>query len=191
MWQLREISGGSGFTCQNDLRANFGLGDATNVDIVRIEWPSGIVQETNKVAAKQFLTVTEPVVTITPRIQELVVGSDMSFTVSNNLSGPLIYQWRFNGTNIVGQTNATLVVSNAQVANLGKYSVALTNPASGDFVISAPALLRLPGFPQITVQPQSQIVEPGTQVTLQVTAIGAEPLYYQWRLFEVNGPGAT
>ena len=60
MWQLREISGGGGLACQNDLRCQFGLGDATNVDVVRIEWPSGIVQEFSNVAAKQFLTVKEP-----------------------------------------------------------------------------------------------------------------------------------
>jgi enediyne biosynthesis protein E4 len=60
MWQLREISGGGGLASQNDLRAQFGLGDATNVDIVRIEWPSGIVQELTNVTAKQFLTVKEP-----------------------------------------------------------------------------------------------------------------------------------
>src|SRR2546425_11270644 len=106
---------------------------------------------------KQFLRGREPAVTITPKIQELVVGSDLTFAASNNLAGPLIYQWRFNGTNIVGQTNATLVVSNAQEANLGKYSVALTNPSTGETITSAPAILRLPGFPQITVQPQRQI----------------------------------
>lgn len=58
-WQLREISGGSGCCSQNDLRTHFGLGDATNADLVRIEWPSGIVQELSNVAAKQFVTVTE------------------------------------------------------------------------------------------------------------------------------------
>jgi hypothetical protein len=58
-WQLREISGGSGHGCQNDLRASFGLGDATNVDLVRIEWPSGIVQTMTNVRAKQFLMVEE------------------------------------------------------------------------------------------------------------------------------------
>jgi hypothetical protein len=58
-WQMREISGGSGHGCQNDLRANFGLGDATNVDLVRIEWPSGIVQTMTNVAAKQFIKVLE------------------------------------------------------------------------------------------------------------------------------------
>lgn len=60
MWQLREISGGGGLACQNDLRAQFGLGDATNVDVVTIEWPSGSVQQLTNIAAKQFLTVKEP-----------------------------------------------------------------------------------------------------------------------------------
>jgi ASPIC/UnbV protein/VCBS repeat protein/immunoglobulin I-set domain protein len=60
MWQLREISGGGGLASQNDLRALFGLGDATNVDIVRIEWPSGAVQELTNVLPRQFLTIREP-----------------------------------------------------------------------------------------------------------------------------------
>jgi len=58
-WQMREVTNGDGFA-GNSLNPHFGLGDATNVDIVRIEWPSGAVQEFQNVAAKQFLTVTEP-----------------------------------------------------------------------------------------------------------------------------------
>ena len=54
MWQLREISGGGGLACQNDLRAHFGLGDATNVDVVIIEWPSGTVQQLTNVATNSF-----------------------------------------------------------------------------------------------------------------------------------------
>ena len=38
------------------LVAHFGLGDATNVDLVRIEWPSGNVQELTDVAPDQMLT---------------------------------------------------------------------------------------------------------------------------------------
>jgi hypothetical protein len=59
MWQLREISGGGGLGSQNDLRCGFGLGDATNADVVRVEWPSGIVQQFTNIAAKQFFTVKE------------------------------------------------------------------------------------------------------------------------------------
>jgi hypothetical protein len=60
IWQLRQISGGGLVYAQSEMTASFGLGDATNVDIARVEWPSGIVQELTNVAAKQFLTIKEP-----------------------------------------------------------------------------------------------------------------------------------
>ena len=58
--QLREISGGGAYLAQNSLEAMFGLGDATKVDLLRIEWPSGIVQEFRSVDVRQFLAITEP-----------------------------------------------------------------------------------------------------------------------------------
>src|SRR5262249_41414111 len=60
MWQLREIFVNSGNTAGSGLIAHFGLGDATQADVVKIEWPSGTVQELHDVWAKQFLTITEP-----------------------------------------------------------------------------------------------------------------------------------
>lgn len=58
-WQLREISGGDGQENQQSLDAEFGLADATNIDTVRVEWPSGIVQDLTDVTPRQRLTVTE------------------------------------------------------------------------------------------------------------------------------------
>ena len=58
-WQMREISGGSSYDNQNAPEAHFGLKEAIIIDTVRIEWPSGIVQELHNVSAKQILTVTE------------------------------------------------------------------------------------------------------------------------------------
>jgi hypothetical protein len=58
--QMREITGNSGESGgAGGLVAHFGLGDATNVDLVRIEWPSGIVQQLTNVTGCQSLTVTE------------------------------------------------------------------------------------------------------------------------------------
>src|SRR5207249_127809 len=57
--QVREISGGASYASQNAPEAHFGLKDATVVDTIRIEWPSGIAQELHNVPAKQILTVTE------------------------------------------------------------------------------------------------------------------------------------
>ena len=59
-WKMREISGGNGYASQNALDAHFGLGNETNVETVRIEWPSGIVQELKNIAADQRLRVREP-----------------------------------------------------------------------------------------------------------------------------------
>ena len=58
LWQLREINTGSALN-QNPLEAHFGLSNATNIDIVRIEWPSGIVQTITNVVPRQFLTIVE------------------------------------------------------------------------------------------------------------------------------------
>jgi hypothetical protein len=56
--QLRDITV-PGSVTQEDYLAHFGLGDATNVTKLRIEWPSGIVQELQNVTNNQFLTVVE------------------------------------------------------------------------------------------------------------------------------------
>ncbi len=58
--QMREVSGGSGYASQNSLPVEFGLGAAAVVDLVRIIWPSGVVQETTQVVADQMLDLTEP-----------------------------------------------------------------------------------------------------------------------------------
>jgi enediyne biosynthesis protein E4 len=54
--QTRQIGGGA----IGDPRAHFGLGNATQIATLRIEWPSGTVQELTDVAADQILAVYEP-----------------------------------------------------------------------------------------------------------------------------------
>jgi hypothetical protein len=55
-----EIDGGSSFLSQNERTAHFGLGASTaHVDLVTIEWPSGIVQHLRDTSADQTLQVIE------------------------------------------------------------------------------------------------------------------------------------
>jgi hypothetical protein len=42
--QVQEVSGGSGFSAQNQRRLHFGLGKASEVDRIEIRWPSGRTQ---------------------------------------------------------------------------------------------------------------------------------------------------
>ena len=58
--QLQEVSGGSGFSAQNDRRLHFGLGAASAVDRVVIRWPSGIRQELKAPAAGRVHRIEEP-----------------------------------------------------------------------------------------------------------------------------------
>lgn len=58
-WQLREVSTGDGQSV-NPLELHFGLADATNIDLIRVEWPSGIVQELRDAHPREIITVTEP-----------------------------------------------------------------------------------------------------------------------------------
>jgi hypothetical protein len=71
-WQTREVEAGGAYG--GSLVSHFGLGDATNVDDLRIEWPSGTVQEIHNVAARQILNVTEP-----PRLLATSSGGALQF----------------------------------------------------------------------------------------------------------------
>ncbi len=66
-----------------------------------------------------------PVITVSPTNQTVIPGNTAAFSVA--ASGATSYQWRFNGTNISGGTNATLQVINAQGTNTGYYSAVVKN----------------------------------------------------------------
>ena len=57
---IREIMGSSSFYAGPPVRAHFGLGSASLVETLRIQWPSGRIQIIEDVAVDQHLLVTEP-----------------------------------------------------------------------------------------------------------------------------------
>jgi enediyne biosynthesis protein E4 len=54
------VSPSVGFMSSSDKRVHFGLGSAAEVEAIKIEWPSGAVQELRGVKADQVLEVEEP-----------------------------------------------------------------------------------------------------------------------------------
>ncbi len=56
-WKIRHISAGTSFYGQEPAEAFFGLGEATTVDVVRIDWPDGTSSEVYGVAADQVLEI--------------------------------------------------------------------------------------------------------------------------------------
>jgi hypothetical protein len=62
-WQLRQI-GGEDAQGSQELIAHFGLADAAAAQSLRVEWPSGLVQEFENIPARQRLTVIESTLTL-------------------------------------------------------------------------------------------------------------------------------
>ena len=57
--QLQEVSGGSGFSAENQRRLHYGLGSTTTVDRVEISWPSGRRQTIDQPAIDQLHRIRE------------------------------------------------------------------------------------------------------------------------------------
>jgi enediyne biosynthesis protein E4 len=65
--QIREIVSGGSYLSQSDLRANFGLGDATVISSVEVTWPSGAHQVFKDVPTNHFYQITESHAQLSPQ----------------------------------------------------------------------------------------------------------------------------
>ncbi|HEY0456615.1 MAG TPA: lamin tail domain-containing protein, partial [Verrucomicrobiae bacterium] len=149
-----------------------------------------ILNNSGVFSGNELLTVWMPPVFATqPSSQAVPPGSNVTFTaLAGGVPAPS-YQWQFFSTNLIGATNSSFTVTNAQVANQGPYTIVALS-ASGS-VTSQVATLSVSLPPNITSQPQSQTVAIGSNATFSVTATGTAPLQYQWRFNGTNMPAAT
>lgn len=69
-----------------------------------------------------------PSVLIQPMSQTTVAAGSIILSVGVGGPGPFTYQWKYNGTNISGATNATLSLTNLHANQSGNYTVKVTSP---------------------------------------------------------------
>jgi hypothetical protein len=105
-------------------------------------------------------------------------GSNTTLTVIANGAAPLSYRWVVNGVSLAGATNSTLTVNNFSVANIGQYTVIVSNPGGN---ARASAFVAMNAPPAITAQPEDTVTSAGASATLQVLAQGSPTLTYEWR----------
>ena len=87
------------------------------------------------------LSPQAPLLMAHPRSQTLLPGASPAFRPLVAGDSPLSYRWLYNGAPLAGATNASLLISNAQAANAGSYSVVVSNSTGS--ATSRPALLRV------------------------------------------------
>jgi hypothetical protein len=120
-----------------------------------------------------------PMVLIGPVSQSVRPGSAVTFSVTARGSAPLAYQWRLNGVNLPGQTSASLLRANVQLADDGVYDVLVSNPFA---MTIASATLTVLIDPVIVQGPVPQTVVVGGTVTLSALVTGnPSPFGFQWR----------
>jgi hypothetical protein len=137
-----------------------------------------------------ILTVmdTAPFFTSQPLDQTVYAGTDASFTTTAEGSLPLSWQWLFNAVPIPEATNSHLLLQAVMTNQTGGYSVLLTN-ALGSVTSQVAVLTVAPLL--ITLQPNSQAIHVGSNVTFTAAATGVPPFAWQWQVNGVTIPPAT
>lgn len=125
-----------------------------------------------------------------PRDQTVFSGMNTAFSVSTIGTTNVTYQWCFNGVNLPGATNASLLLTNVQTANSGGYSVILSN--AGGVTISSNAVLAVNNSPPILPPSVGQIaVAVHSNWVMRATISGSLPQDYQWQFNGTNIAFAT
>ena len=182
VWQMRHITQGDGFQDQRTLDAHLGFGDATSIDLLRIEWPSGIVQELTDVSADQVLEIIEPEspVRIEMTKHDVPLGEAITLNAVTHISAPLSFQWQKDRVDLPGETDAMLQIESVTNEDYGRYTVLVESTGSNGRVGFVTGL-SAPESPTILWQPVSQQQALGGVVVFEVQATGSKPLEYQWQ----------
>lgn len=147
-----------------------------------------------QVQAHYLASGIAPAITqLSPSSQTVDMGGTATFTPTILGTSPLTYTWTDQNNNVVS-TNATLVISNAQSASQGSYTLNVNNAyghASGSVYLSVNI-----GPPQLVqdLSPATQTVELYSgldSISYSIVVSGTEPFAYQWYLNGSKITGAT
>ena len=159
--------------------------------------PANWVAAAPTAAAATATSSVPPSFTSQPQSRSVAAGSVTTLLAGVNGTGPLAYQWLFNGGFITGATNASLQLSPLALAHEGDYTLLAYNAAG--LAVSAPATVTIVVPPNIIQMPTNALVRvvpdpaaaPMTNATFFVGASSRSALTYQWRFNGTNLPGAT
>jgi Regulator of chromosome condensation (RCC1) repeat/Immunoglobulin domain/Immunoglobulin I-set domain/Ig-like domain CHU_C associated len=129
--------------------------------------------------AVKLVVSQAPVITGQPESQVASIGSTAYLKVIAAGVPQVLFQWRKDGVDLAGSTNATLAIQNVQASSAGKYSVTVSNDSGS--VSSAWITLKVTGVGVPSVQPSSlrYVFPEGGGGVLNATVSGATDL--QWK----------
>ena len=141
---------------------------ATNAGNYAVVVTNSFGSVTSEVAT--LTVITAPTITNHPKNLTVTVGEDAVFTVGALGTPPLVYQWRFNTTNILGATSSSYIRSNAQPADAGNYSVVVANSTGQATSSNALLTVNPPTTANVIAQWNFNSVPPDAATTTGSTA---------------------
>ncbi|HWQ32720.1 MAG TPA: MBG domain-containing protein, partial [Blastocatellia bacterium] len=143
--------------------------------------------------ASLTVNVTAQTVNLTsnPISQTICPGSTALFTVAATGDGPFFYQWRKDGSPILGANSDNFSIVGASASDVASYDCVITSVNGCTSVTSNAATVTLRTATSITSQPVSRTVCAGSPVSFSVSADGTGTVSYQWRKNGSPISGAT
>jgi len=202
VWQMNEISGqtgGGNGGSQNSLNAEFGLGDATFIDSVQIDWPSGGIQILTNIEVNQFLSITEFYGPFTPQNLSAVAGNQQitllwSPNIETGISHYNIYRSETQGFT----PTASDSIAHVDHPDTSYVDTGLTNGQTYYYRISAvdDAGNESAFSDEVSAIPSKSIVVtstadsgPGTLRQALLDAENGDKLRFDTNVFQPNNPG--
>src|ERR1035438_392892 len=177
-----QISGATTATC---ILTNVQPSDA-GVYFVKVTFDSGA--QIGGIAMSEAVTLTvvdQAHIVAQPQGLNRLVGASALFSVSVEGMPAPVYQWRFNGANLVnsdrvsGANGASLTLNALVTADSGSYDAVVANDYFA--VTSAVATLGVYYLVGISMPPQNMTVVAGSNAVFSVLPSGSGPVSYQWQ----------
>lgn len=128
-----------------------------------------------------------PTITSQPSTQSVAAGTWVDLTVTASGTGPLIYQWKKNGSTIAGATASVYRILNIQASHAGTYKAVVSNALG--MVTSSDAVLTV----ELGVKaPARQLLQVTKEASIAAAVAGGVPPYtYAWTKDGTVLSGAT
>jgi alpha-tubulin suppressor-like RCC1 family protein len=128
-----------------------------------------------------------PLLTTQPTSRSVLVGANTTFTAAAAGTEPFNYQWRFNGADMPGATNATLTLSQVQPAQAGNYTIVVSNVV-GVGTSQVAVLTVNDSMPTIQFTSSLLTAAPGTAPSFSSIILGSTPMNIVWQRNQQNLP---